>query len=291
MKTVNKNSHLTAKKRDKRSYPMYWLHKNGHINGEVLDFGCGHGEDIKFLDLLGFDVTGYDKYYENNYPNKKFDTITCIYVLNVMDSLEQSQVLMSVSELLKPGGTAFFVVRRDIKKEGYRTHYVYKKPTYQTNVKLPFKSIYNSDSCEIYEYKHFNLAAKEPSDCVFCIPEKDILLENALSYSVFDKFPVSKGHTLIITKTHKSNYFELTLNEQFSLTLIINRMKRLLDEKYNPDGYNVGVNIGELAGQTINHVHIHLIPRYKNDVENPVGGVRNVIPEKGDYLKLNNRLD
>ena len=100
---------------------------------------------------------------------------------------------------------------------------------------------------------------------------------------MFDKYPVSEGHSLIIPKRHVSNYFDLTFNEQIASQLIINRLKIFLDNKYNPDGYNVGVNIGKTGGQTINHVHIHLIPRYEDDVENPIGGVRNVIPNKGDY--------
>jgi diadenosine tetraphosphate (Ap4A) HIT family hydrolase len=285
MKAKNIYSHLTAKERDKMSFPMKRLKRLGLLTGEILDFGCGYGLDIDILSKEGFNITGFDKYYQKKYPTKKFDTITCIYVLNVLDSLEQSDVLMSVSELLKPGGKAFFVVRRDIKHEGFRMHFIHKKPTYQTNVKLPFESIYKSDSCEIYEYQHYNVVSNKESECVFCVPKKEIILETALTYAVFDKFPVNRGHTLIIPKSHKSNYFDLGLNEQISLNLVINRIKMVIDEKFNPDGYNIGINIGEYAGQTIDHVHVHLIPRYKNDVKNPIGGVRNVIPDKGDYLK------
>lgn len=122
-------------------------------------------------------------------------------------------------------------------------------------------------------------------DCVFCAQANEIILESALAYAVWDRFPVSKGHALIITKSHKASYFDLSLEEQISLTIITNKLKKLIDELYSPDGYNVGVNVNEAAGQTINHVHIHLIPRYKGDVLNPIGGVRNIIAEKGDYTK------
>ncbi len=285
MKQKNIYSHLTAKERDKLSFPMSWLYRKGKIKGRILDYGCGHGSDVEILKEKGVDVFGYDKYYFKEIPDGSFDTITCIYVLNVIQPIEQTDVLLEVSRLLKPGGKAYFVVRRDIKKEGFRMHYVHKKPTFQTNVKLPYKSIYLNDSCEIYEYQHFNLVSDKSKDCVFCAQANEIILESALAYAVWDRFPVSKGHALIITKSHKSSFFDLSLEEQISLTIIINKLKKLIDELYSPEGYNVGVNVNEAAGQTINHVHIHLIPRFKGDVQNPIGGVRNIIAEKGDYTK------
>jgi diadenosine tetraphosphate (Ap4A) HIT family hydrolase len=264
---------------------MNWLKRNGYLKEEILDYGCGHGSDVKFLTELKLNATGYDNYYFDEYPTKKYETITCIYVLNVLEPVEQSKVLMSISQLLKPKGKAYFVVRRDIKNEGFRNHYIHKKPTFQTNVVLPFKSIYKNDFTEIYEYQHYEQIVDKKLGCIFCSPKRETLIETALAYSVFDKFPVSKGHTLIIPKSHVSNYFELTLNEQISCNLIINEVKKYLDKKFKPSGYNIGINIGETAGQTINHVHIHLIPRYKNDLPNPIGGVRNIFPLKGDYTK------
>ena len=220
-----------------------------------------------FLKEEGFNVEGYDKYYYQNYPIDKFDTITCIYVLNVLNSIEQSNVLLSVSSLLKHGGKAYFVVRRDIVYEGFRMH-----------------KIFLSDSCEIYEYQHFDIVNTRISECSFCTPKNNVILETALAYSLFDKYPISKGHTLIIPKRHVSNYFDLSLNEQIACQLNLNKLKEIIDKDYHPDGYNVGINIGNTAGQTIDHVHIHLIPRYKDDVTDPTGGVRNVIPEKGNYV-------
>lgn len=284
MAQKNRYSHLTAKKRDKISFPMNWLKRNGLLNGKVLDFGCGLGSDVEFLKEEGFEIKGYDNYYFPTYPVGKFDTITCIYVLNVLNITEQSDVLLSVSSLLKHGGKAYFVVRRDIVYEGFRMHKIYKKPTFQTNVKLPFKSVFKNKSCEIYEYQHFDISNKSNSDCVFCAPKSKVILESASTYSIYDRFPVSKGHALIIPKRHVSSYFDLSLKEQIACQLNINKLKKIIDKEYNPDGYNIGVNIGSTGGQTISHVHIHLIPRYKGDVDNPIGGVRNVIPDLGNYV-------
>jgi len=88
---------------------------------------------------------------------------------------------------------------------------------------------------------------------------------------------------LIIPKKHFSNYFEADSQTKEQLWKLIEECKEIVDNKYNPDGYNIGVNCGEASGQTIMHLHIHLIPRYKGDIENPRGGVRGVIPNKRIY--------
>ena len=108
-------------------------------------------------------------------------------------------------------------------------------------------------------------------------------MESATAYAIFDKFPVSNGHTLIIPKKHCSDYFELSLKEQSACWFMLNKAKEILTKEFSPDGFNVGININEVAGQTVSHVHIHLIPRFKGDVKEPRGGVRGVIPEKKDY--------
>lgn len=287
MKHKNIYPHLTAKEREKLSFPMNWLRRKNYLKGEILDYGCGFGTDAKYLSSLNYKIDKYDNYYFKNYPDKKYDTITCIYVLNVLEPIQQSKVLMEISELLKHGGKAYFVVRRDIKHEGFRIHKIHKKYTFQTNVKLPFISVFKNQFCEIYEYQHYDIINKNFNNCIFCSPKSKIINETALAYSIFDVYPVSKGHSLIIPKRHISNYFDLTMEERIATNLIINRIKEIIDLKYKPDGYNIGVNIGKFAGQTINHVHIHLIPRYKGDVDNPIGGVRNVIPSKGDYKSFN----
>ena len=122
-------------------------------------------------------------------------------------------------------------------------------------------------------------------DCPFCLNNlnSEILLENNFSYAIYDKFPVSKGHILIIPKQHNSNYFDLSLEEQKECLILLNNAKKILDKEFKPDGYNVGININKDAGQTIWHAHIHLIPRYSGDIEEPRGGVRGVIPFKKIY--------
>jgi diadenosine tetraphosphate (Ap4A) HIT family hydrolase len=121
--------------------------------------------------------------------------------------------------------------------------------------------------------------------CPFCNQKSsvDIIAENELAFAAFDIYAVSKGHCLVITKRHIESFFEVSKEEVDALFSLVNEAKELLDQRYNPDGYNVGINVATAAGQTIPHVHIHLIPRYDGDVENPRGGVRNVIPGKGDY--------
>jgi diadenosine tetraphosphate (Ap4A) HIT family hydrolase len=285
MKKIKNNPHLTAKERTSISFPTRWLKDRKLLVGEVLDFGCGSGFDTDQLQKSGYDIIGYDNYYRPAYPEKQFDTIICNYVLNVLEPNEQAEVLMSVSELLKPTGKAYFTVRRDLTSEGFRTHFVHKKPTYQCNVILPYKSLFVNDSCEIYEYQQYNQIKKSDSSCPFCNlnPKVEIISETATAVAFLDSFPVNQGHTLIVPKRHVANYFELSVHEQRALWLLVNRCKTIIDRQHNPDGFNIGINIGEAAGQSVSHVHIHLIPRYKDDVENPRGGVRGVIPNKQNY--------
>jgi len=122
-------------------------------------------------------------------------------------------------------------------------------------------------------------------DCPFCKveSEREIIASTPLSISFFDGFPVSPGHALIIPRRHVASFFDLTKDEQHDMLKLADRVKFFIDEKYHPDGYNVGVNVGEAAGQSIFHVHMHIIPRYKGDVPNPRGGVRGVIHSKQNY--------
>jgi ATP adenylyltransferase len=281
----NPNAHLTAIRREKVSYPTRTLFFEGKIKGRVLDFGCGHGADVEFLKEKKLDVCGYDPFYLPDYPTEKFDTIICNYVLNVLLPKEQAFVLMAIAELLKPTGRAYFAVRRDIKKAGFRTHLEYNLQTYQCNVQLNQPSVHRSEHCEIYEYQHYNQKAFLQNDCPFCAPhaEAELLTESATMYAVLDKYPVSNGHTLILTKQHRRDYFSLSEKEKTALQLMIERVKILLDQRYAPDGYNIGMNCGTAAGQTVFHFHCHLIPRYDGDMPDPRGGVRHCVVGKGYY--------
>lgn len=120
--------------------------------------------------------------------------------------------------------------------------------------------------------------------CIFCNIDKDrIILENEDAFAVYDVFPVSKGHMLIIPKKHIKNYFEADEETKAKLWQLVDECKEMADKNFSPQGYNIGINCGEAAGQTVMHLHIHLIPRYSGDIENPRGGVRGVIPDKRIY--------
>jgi len=121
--------------------------------------------------------------------------------------------------------------------------------------------------------------------CVFCkdFDKNRIIYEDSTWVAIYDNYPVSKGHVLVIPKRHCETYFDLNFIELESISVTIGIVKRLLDKKFKPDGYNIGINCGEAAGQTVKHCHIHIIPRYKGDMEDPRGGVRGVIPEKQKY--------
>ncbi len=122
--------------------------------------------------------------------------------------------------------------------------------------------------------------------CPFCnLPTEQILFKNSLVFAILDKFPASRGHLLIIPFRHVASFWELEEDEMVAANAMLKRCKSFIDEKFTPQGYNVGVNIGKDAGQTVMHVHIHLLPRYEGDVEDPVGGVRHTIPGKGNYLQ------
>lgn len=130
----------------------------------------------------------------------------------------------------------------------------------------------------------------EKEECIFCKlfreSSRKIIAQNNTFFAIYDEFPVSDGHVLLIPKRHVESFFDITKKELDDLFELIKKVREIVDRKFNPDGYNIGINEGRAAGRTIDHLHIHVIPRYKGDVENPVGGVRNVIPGKGDYLKL-----
>ena len=112
--------------------------------------------------------------------------------------------------------------------------------------------------------------------CIFCnyLNNNNYIMDNKLAFAIYDNFPVNQGHVLIMPKRHFSNYFDATHEEVLAFYDLTNKIKKLLDDEFKPSGYNIGINIGEAAGQTIFHLHIHIIPRYTGDVENPRGGIR-----------------
>ena len=129
---------------------------------------------------------------------------------------------------------------------------------------------------------------KDPnSPCIFCkIRKEEIQFENQLAYSSIDSYPVSEFHSLIVPKRHVETYFELTSEEiQACNELILKTKEKILKQDTSVKGFNIGTNAGKVAGQSIMHCHIHLIPRREGDVERPQGGVRSVIPKKQHYKR------
>lgn len=129
---------------------------------------------------------------------------------------------------------------------------------------------------------------RDPNNpCLFCnINSKYLIFDNEFAFASFDSYPVSKYHSLIVPKRHILDYFELTNDELLACNDLIKKIKKKIqNEDKTVDGFNIGTNSGVVAGQSIMHCHIHLIPRRKGDVDNPQGGVRGVIPSKQHYIR------
>lgn len=122
------------------------------------------------------------------------------------------------------------------------------------------------------------------SKCPFCgFPPDRIVLANDHSFAIYDGFPLSRGHMLVLPKRHIASIFEASDEEKTSMFALLDEARGLVLKEYCPDGFNIGINDGAAAGQTVMHLHIHLIPRYKGDKADPRGGVRWIFPEKAIY--------
>lgn len=119
------------------------------------------------------------------------------------------------------------------------------------------------------------------AECPFC--QVEAILENDLAYVREDRYPVSPGHLLVLPKRHVVDWFGLSDEERAAVNELLLLARKWLDKQHQPDGYNIGMNCGEAAGQTVFHMHCHLIPRYRGDTANPSGGVRGVMPGKRRY--------
>jgi diadenosine tetraphosphate (Ap4A) HIT family hydrolase len=124
-----------------------------------------------------------------------------------------------------------------------------------------------------------------PNSPFLARPPAEWLASNSLAFAIRDAFPVSPGHALVVPRRAIANWFEATREEREALFDLVDEVRKQLDAGPTPpQGYNIGVNVGEAAGQTVRHLHVHVIPRYRGDVEDPRGGVRHVIPGQGNYL-------
>ena len=120
--------------------------------------------------------------------------------------------------------------------------------------------------------------------CPFCtLPSHRIIDSNEHGMAVRDAYPISLGHTLIIPRRHVGSFFEISAGERTYLLALLDKAKAVVEQEFKPDGFNIGINDGPAAGQTVPHLHIHLIPRYNGDSTDPRGGVRWIIPAKADY--------
>lgn len=125
------------------------------------------------------------------------------------------------------------------------------------------------------------LVMTNPNDpCIFCHLDREVLAQNALALAVYDAWPVSPGHALIVPRRHARTVFDLEPDEYRACFDLVREVRTLLAAAHGPDGFNVGVNCEPAGGQSVWHAHIHLIPRYAGDVDDPLGGVRNVIPRR-----------
>jgi diadenosine tetraphosphate (Ap4A) HIT family hydrolase len=125
----------------------------------------------------------------------------------------------------------------------------------------------------------------EPA-CPFCDPASDRCFhQDPLVFGLWDGFPVSPGHALLVPRRHVAGWFDATAEERRALTAAIEVARDAILARHSPDGFNVGMNLGGAAGQTVPHLHVHVIPRYAGDVPDPRGGVRWVVPARADYWK------
>ena len=123
-----------------------------------------------------------------------------------------------------------------------------------------------------------------PGPCPFCSPDPErVFHEGDMVFALWDGFPVNPGHALIIPRRHIGSWFDATDQEQAEILAMVSRVREAIEAEHAPNGYNMGINDGEAAGQTVGHLHLHVIPRYEGDVEDPRGGIRWVIPERARY--------
>ena len=122
--------------------------------------------------------------------------------------------------------------------------------------------------------------------CAFCrITPERIVFANELAFVERDRYPLTKGHSLVIPRRHVQSLFDTTEEERLALFELLDRSKADIDEEFGPEGYNIGINDGAPAGQTVMHLHIHVIPRYLGDTSDPRGGIRWMLPERAAYCK------
>jgi SAM-dependent methyltransferase len=231
---TNPNSHLTAIQRNKLSFPGRTLKEANLLKGKILDYGAGFGQDVSFLQQEDFDILGYDPFYQPILPEEKFDTILCFYVLNVIQKEEQSRVIWKISQLLKANGHAYFAVRRDLKREGFRHHAIYKKETYQCQVRLPFKSYLEAKHCEIYAYERFS--ELKPKRFKTILSEGYEFLGETACTVAFNNIE-NPNLVSLFPKREVQNFHQLNAHEQAALLWVQSELKADLIEALSEGDY------------------------------------------------------
>jgi diadenosine tetraphosphate (Ap4A) HIT family hydrolase/predicted house-cleaning noncanonical NTP pyrophosphatase (MazG superfamily) len=205
----------------------------------------------------------------------------------VIEARDEVELIEELSDVLE-------VIQTLLKASGITMEQIEEKRIHKKKIKGGFESrifahsveMDDSNSAKSYFHKYDELLPHHThkSDCLFCKFGKDlnfpIYAKFKHCYVIKDQFPVSNGHVLIIPYEHTENWFTASEEVRQDIMKALSIVKEKLDIEYSPQGYNIGANCGEVAGQTIMHLHLHLIPRYVGDMKNPRGGVRGVIPSK-----------
>lgn len=210
----------------------------------------------------GFEVEKYDPNFYPDYPNEKFDTIICFYVLNVLEKEEEYKILAQVSSLLKPEGKVYFAVRRDIHREGKRFHVKHKKYTYQRNVFLDQKSVFKNKNCEIYEMEHFTVKNKSNYEFNPFLSGKDFRIpfaETTNFVAFYSKYPKSEHHIILTTKEKYNTLDGLTSSRKEELNFFTNFCHELMKTRHSL--YSIKSISSQASNPAINidQWHIHLM--------------------------------
>ncbi len=226
----NRHSHYTAKKRERISFPARWLWENGYLRGRILDLGCGYDKDGETLRSLGLAVDSFDPYYKPETITDQYNTVMCLYVLNVLLPVEQAQVMMEVSRRVAPLGRAYFAVRRDLTHDGYRRNPIYKVETYQCTVVLPWKSIFKNDFVEIYEYVRWDELHPKYGDIIKENAHFECETASVVAYKLYSNS--NSRQFFVKSKIEPDNFFKLSLKRQMACWVVVNNICDEIDSVF-----------------------------------------------------------
>jgi len=305
--------HLTALTRSTLSAPVQLLFRHGLLppGTAVFDYGCGRGGDVAGLAANGFTAHGWDPHFAADQPIFEADVVNLGFVVNVIeypaervDALHKAFKLArramsvgscctGVNRLVDRSATASSRLATRSRSTSHRQSSTTSSSRCSTRKSSGFATPSRSclptgqprkRSTECLAGVLYALKMSTTGLCPFCaLPSARILLHNDLAVVVRDAYPVSPGHTLVIPVRHVASFFDTTADERSALLSLMDAAKWSLQTELEPAGYNIGINDGPSAGQTVGHLHVHLIPRYLGDRPDPRGGIRWVIPENADY--------